>query len=112
MACLTRRLSDANRKMYEENRTKPSILSLFKVSMRNFARHRNGLKEARDAIIASRAAMATLREEGGSDISSDDDMEANSGDDNREFEEFVDEIMSDYQPALTDDEDEDCEDED
>ena len=56
-------------------------------------------------------AMATLREEGGSDISSDDDMEANSGDDNREFEEFVDEIMSDYQPALTDDEDEDCEDE-
>jgi hypothetical protein len=57
-------------------------------------------------------AMATLREEGGSDISSDDDMEANSGDDTREFEEFVDEIMSDYQPALTDDEDEDCEDED
>ena len=56
--------------------------------------------------------MATLREEGGSDISSDDDMEANSGDDTREFEEFVDEIMSDYQPALTDDEDEDCEDED
>ena len=109
MACRTRRLSDANRKMYEEDRTKPSILSLFKVSMRNFARHRNGLKEARDAIVASRAAMATLRaQEGDRDISSDDDMEANSGDDNREFEEFVDEIMSDYQPALTDDEDEDC----
>ncbi len=33
--------------------------------------------------------------------------------DSREFEEFVDEIMSDYyQPELTDDEDEDCEDED
>ena len=94
MACRTRRLSNANRKMYEEDRTKPSILSLFKVSMRNFATHRNGLKEARDAIVASRAAMATLRaQEGDRDISSDDDMEANSGDDNREFEEFVDEIM-------------------
>ena len=81
--------------------------------MRNFARHHNGLKEARDAILASRAAIAALsQEESDSDISSDDDMEANSGDDNREFEEFVDEIMSDYQPALTDDEDEDCEDED
>ena len=99
--------------MYEEDKTKPSILSLFKVSMRNFARHRNGLKEARDAIIASRAAMATLRtQHDDSDISSDDDMEANSGDDNPEFEEFVDEIMYEYQPALTDDDDEDCEDED
>ena len=50
--------------------------------MRNFATHRNGLKEARDAIVASRAAMAALREDGDSDISSDDDMECNSGDEN------------------------------
>ena len=99
--------------MYEDDKTKPSILSLFKVSMRNFARHRNGIKEARDAIIASRAAMATLRtQHDDSDISSNDDMEANSGDDNTEFEEFVDEIMCEYQPGLTDDDDEDCEDED
>ena len=35
---------------------------------------------------------------------------ANSGDVNTEFEQFVDEIMSVYQPAFTDDEDEDCED--
>ena len=38
--------------------------------------------------------------------------QSTGGDDNRDFEEFVDEIMSEYQPALTDDEDEDCEDED
>ncbi len=41
-------------------------------------------------------------------MSSDDDMEGNSGDENTEFEEFVDEIMSDYQPEL--DEEEDCSD--
>ena len=32
-------------------------------------------------------------------------MEANSGDDIEEMEEFVDEIMSDYHPALSDEED-------
>ena len=53
--------------------------------------------------------MATLRtQHDDSDISSDD----NSGDDNTEFQEFVDDIMCEYQPALTDDDDEDCEDED
>jgi hypothetical protein len=117
MACHTQRLANANRRMYEEDKTnqiKPSILSLFqvKVSMRNSARHRNELKEARDAIVASRAVVAALRaQDGDSDISSDDDMEANSGDDNTEFEEFVDDIMSEYQPELTNDEDKDCEDE-
>jgi hypothetical protein len=45
--------------------------------MRKFARHRNGLKEARDAIVASRAARAALRiADSESDMSSDDDMEA------------------------------------
>ena len=44
--------------------------------MRKFARHRNGLKEARDAIVASRAARAALRiADSESDMSSDDDME-------------------------------------
>jgi len=71
-----------------------------------FARHRNGLKEARDAIVASRAARAALRiADSESDMSSDDDMEGNSGDENTEFEEFVDEIMSDYQPELDEEED-------
>ncbi len=71
-------------------------------------RHRNGLKEARDAIVASRAARAALRiADTESDMSSDDDMEGNSGDENMEFEEFVGD-MSDYQPEL--DEDEDCSD--
>ena len=82
MACCTRRRENESKKMQEENRTRPSILSLFKDSMRNFATHRNGLKDARDAIVASRAAMAALREDGDSDISSDDDMECNSGDEN------------------------------
>lgn len=63
MACSTRRQEIADRKMDEEKRTRPSILLLFKEHMRNFARHRNGLKEARDAILASRAAIAALREE-------------------------------------------------
>jgi hypothetical protein len=77
--------------------------------MRKFARHRNGLKEARYAIVASRAARVALRiADSESDMSSDDDMEGNSGDGNTEFEEFVDEIMSDYQPEL--DEEEDCSD--
>ena len=77
--------------------------------MRKFARHRNGLKEARDAIVASRAARAALRiADSESDMSSDDDMGGNSGDESTEFEEFVDEIMSDYQPEL--DEEEDCSD--
>ncbi len=38
-------------------------------------------------------------------MSSDDDMEGDSGDENKEFEEFVDEIMSDYQPELDKDKD-------
>ncbi len=81
--------------------------------MRKFSRHRNGLKEARDAIVASRAARAAIRIADSetcceSDMSSDDDMEGNSADENTEFEEFVDEIMSDYQPEL--DEEEDCSD--
>jgi hypothetical protein len=109
MACCTRRQENETRKRDEENKTRPSILALFKDSMRKFARHRNGLKEARDAIVASRAARAALRiADSESDMSSDDDMEGNSGDENTEFEEFVDEIMSDYQPEL--DEEEDCSD--
>ncbi len=56
--------------------------------------------------------MDALRADCDDEISSDDDMEVNSGDDNAEFEVFVDEIMSDYQPQLSDDDDEDSEDED
>ncbi len=79
---------------------------LVKASMRKFVRHCCGFKEARDALVASRAARAALREEDSvSDMSSDDDMEGNSGDKNIDFEEVVDESMSDYQPALGEDED-------
>ncbi len=38
-------------------------------------------------------------------MSLDDDMEGDSRDENTDFEEIVDEIMSDYQPALGEDED-------
>jgi hypothetical protein len=37
-------------------------------------------------------------------MSSDDDIEGVSGDENTEFEDFVDKIMSDYQPELDEDE--------
>ena len=58
-------------------------------------------------IDVARAAVATLRANNSDDdlISDNDDMEANSGDDVEEMEELVDEIMSDYHPNLSDEED-------
>ena len=58
-------------------------------------------------IDVARAAVAALRANNSDDdlISDNDDMEANSGDDVEEMEELVDEIMSDYHPNLSDEED-------